>query len=68
MPSKSIFSLPVLEAAMVTPLEEAMALNPVTANSRPMMMTTIQEETTPCPTRQMKAEAMSSLSAMGSRS
>ena len=53
---------------MLIPLAAAMARNPVTAISRPMMMTAIQAGTTPVPTRQMSAETISSLSAIGSRS
>jgi len=50
------------------PFEDASALNPVTAISRPRMMITIQAETAPSSTRQMKAEAISNLSAIGSKS
>ena len=64
--SEIILNLPSLEEAMWIPLEEAIALNPVTANSLPNIMTTIQAETAPNSTRQMKAEAISSLSAIGS--
>ena len=53
---------------MMTPFEEASALNPVTAISLPRMMTTIQADTIPSSTRQMKADAISSLSAIGSKS
>jgi len=53
---------------MVIPLEDASALNPVTAISLPMIMTTIHAETIPSSTRQIKAEVMRSLSAIGSKS
>ncbi len=53
---------------MVIPLEDASALNPVTAISLPMIMTTIHAETIPSSTRQIKTEVMRSLSAIGSKS
>jgi hypothetical protein len=66
--SRIILILPSAEAGIWMPLAEAIARNPVTAISRPMMTTAIQAGTACVPTRQMRAEATSSLSAVGSSS
>ena len=66
--SLPILALPNADAGMLIPLDEAMARNPVTAISRPMMTMAAQAGTRPRATRQMRAEAMRSLSAVGSRS
>lgn len=68
MASHHILILPEAEEEIWIPFDEAMALNPVMAISLPTMMITIQEATDPNPTRQMKAEDINNLSAMGSKS
>ena len=64
----TIFALPRSLALIVCPFESATPRRPVTANSRPTMMNTIQAGTRSSSTKQMKAAEMSSLSARGSRS
>ena len=63
----TVLVFPNGEAAMVTPCCAAMERSPETANSRPMMMTTIQARATPSSTSEMNAADMRSLSAIGSR-
>ena len=62
----NVFVLPRGDAAMVTPFCAAMDRSPETANSRPMMMTTIHAFARPSSTREMNAADISSLSAIGS--
>ena len=62
----TVFVFPSGDAAMVTPFCAAMARRPETANSRPMMITTIQARATPSSTNEMNAADISSLSAIGS--
>ena len=68
MVSVFILILPRMEAGILIFLEDAIALNPVTEISLPMIITAIQAGTVPNPTRQIKAEVISSLSAIGSKS
>ena len=51
---------------MVKPSAEAMLRSPVTANSLPITITTIQAGTTSNATREIRAEEISNLSAIGS--
>ena len=68
MASHHILIFPRAEAGIMIPFEAATALNPVTAISLPMIMTTIHDSIRPIPTRQMRAEDINNLSAKGSRS
>jgi len=63
----TIFPLPRAEAGMRCPHPAATFRRPVTAISRPRMIITIQAGTASISTRDRKAAAVSSLSAMGSR-
>ena len=54
-------------APIVIPWLEAIMRSPSTANSRPMMIQTIQARATPICTSEMNAAEVSSLSAIGSR-
>jgi len=65
MVSKSILSLAIRDAEMMTPFAEAMALNPVTAISRPSMMTTIQAETAPSWDEQLIRDRVQELAQRG---
>ena len=55
-----------IDALMVKPSAEAMERSPVTANSRPMMMTMAQAGAMRFSTSEMSAAEISNLSAMGS--
>jgi hypothetical protein len=63
----TIFPLPRPEAGISTPRPAAMLRKPVTANSRPSTIITIQAGTAPSSTRERNAAAVRSLSASGSR-
>ena len=67
-PNLVLHTHPSGDAAMVTPCCAAIERSPETANSRPMMITTIQARARPSSTREMNAADISSLSAIGSRS
>ena len=64
---KIIFTLPSGDAGMMRPSTDAISRRPMTINSRPMMMTTIQACIRPISTSEMNAAEIRSLSAMGSR-
>lgn len=66
--SEFIFTLPSTDAEIFIPLEEARALNPVTAISLLMIITTIHAGTRFNSTKHISTETMSNLSARGSRS
>ena len=68
MTSVTILIFPNWEAAMMSPWDAAMPRSPVMAISRPMITVATQADTRPISTSEMSAAAMSSLSAMGSRS
>ena len=65
---ETIFPFPRADAGITTPRPAATFRRPVTANSLPMMITTIHAGTAFISTREMNAAAVRSLSANGSRS
>jgi hypothetical protein len=62
----SILNFPIFEAEITTPSAAAIERKPVTANSRPMIITTAHAGASWFSTREIKAAEISSLSAMGS--
>ena len=62
----SILNLPIFDAEITTPSAAAIDRKPVTANSRPMMMTTAQAGASWFSTSEINAAEISSLSAIGS--
>ena len=66
MTCRIIFILPSGEAGIIKPSTDAISRRPITMNSRPMMITTIQACIKPISTSEIKAAEISSLSAIGS--